>query len=88
MAFSEQFVLSEEYINGLRVRVTVQDTDTDTLSFVFDGGEFEIKRVVITDRWVKVETVDRGTYRYATDSVRELWTHDAIKVEEIENNEN
>lgn len=88
MAFSEQFVLSEEYINGLRVRVTVQDTETETLSFVFDGGEFEIKRVVITDLWVKVETVDRGTYRYATDSVRELWTHDIIEVEEIENNEN
>lgn len=79
---------AEEYINGLRVRVTVQDTDTETLSIVFDGGEYEIKRVVITDRWVKVETVDRGTFRYATDSVRELWTHDIIKVEEIENNEN
>lgn len=88
MAFSEQFVLSDEYINGLRVRVTVQDTDTDTLSFVFDGSEFNIKRVVITDRWVKIETVDRGTYRYATDSVRELWTHDIIEVKEIENNEN
>lgn len=79
---------AEEYINGLRVRVTVQDTDTETLSIVFDGSEYEIKRVVITDRWVKIETVDRGTFRYATDSVRELWTHDIIKVEEIENIEN
>ena len=88
MAFSEQFVLSDEYINGLRVRVTVQDTDTETISFVLDGGEFNIKHVYISKRWVTIVTEDRGTYRYAADSVRELWTHDMIKVEGIENIEN
>lgn len=77
-----------EYINGVRVRVTVQDTDAETISFVFDGAEYDIKKVYISERWVTVETVDRGTFRYAADSVRELWTHDIIKVEGIENNEN
>lgn len=77
-----------EYINGVRVRVTVQDTDTETISFVFDGAEYDIKRVLIGEHWITVETVDRGTFRYAADSVRELWTHDIIKVEGIENIEN
>ena len=73
----------DEYARGVRVRVTVQDTKDECVSFVFDGSEYKIEHVYLSEQWVTIVTEDRGTFRYAVDSVRELWTHDIIKVEEI-----
>lgn len=85
MSSESEYFMShvDEYAMGVRVRVTVQDTKDECVSFVFDGSEYKIEHVYLSEQWVTIVTADRGTFRYAVDSVRELWTHDIIKVEEI-----